>query len=245
MVNYLTAVPKLLRLAYVIVSANRSGRRLEDYQARALWQQKQAIRFLRAFRIKVTCQGGFPTKGLLICNHLSYIDILAIASQGPVVFVSKSDVLKWPLIGNLLKYTGTILAYRKQPIKAAQTASEVLAALGREIPVAFFPEGTSSNGETVLPFRSPFFQSAHEASARITPAAIHYTSKTGDPGADICYWGDHTFSSHVVKLATIKEIIAHIKFDEAQPCRSDRKASAAHFHEEVSRLYSELKQQPD
>lgn len=241
MIDQLKAVPRLLNLVRVMLSANFSGRGIQDHQARAQWQQKESNRFLDVLDIKVHCSGGFPTQGLMVCNHLSYLDIIIIASQGPVVFVAKSDLSSWPLIGNLLGHAGTILTYRDQPIKAAQTALEIQAALSRKLPVVLFPEGTSTNGESILPFRSPFFQPAHEASASVVPAALRYTSHNGDPRQDICYWGEHTFLPHMIKLTTIRGIVAHLNVGEMQPCLADRKESAVYFQKEVSLLIQELR----
>ncbi len=236
MTEQLKAIPRLLRLAGVILSANLGPRR-HDSLARALWQQKQAKRFLNALKMKVRSTGNFPKQGLLVCNHLSYLDVIAIASLGPVVFVAKSNLAGWPLIGNLLRKAGTILAYRDHPIKSIQTALEIKAALSHGLTVVLFPEGTSTNGESVLPFRSPFFQPAHETDSSVTPVAIKYTSRNGDPGEDICYWGEHTFFSHVIKLARIQGIVAHLNLGEAKPCIANRKESAVHFHKEVSKLH--------
>lgn len=241
MIEQLKAVPRLLNLVRVMLSANFSGKGIEDHQARSLWQQKESNRFLDVLNIKVQRSGEFPTQGLMLCNHLSYLDIIVIASQGPVVFVAKSDLSDWPLIGNLLRHSGTILAYRDQPIKSARTALEIQAALSRKLPVVLFPEGTSTNGERVLPFRSPFFQPAHEVSALITPAAILYTSQNGDPGQDICYWGEHTFFSHMIKLTTIRKIVAHLNVGKMQSCLSNRKESAACFQKEVAYLLQKLR----
>lgn len=242
MINPLTAVFRLLRVGSVILVASFSVRRVkEDPRARALWQQRQMVRLLNVLKIKVNCRGAFPTRGLLVCNHLSYLDILVIASQGPVVFVAKSDIVNWPILGNFLKHTGTILAYREQPIRSAQTALKIKTALNAGLPVVLFPEGTSTNGETVKSFRSPFFQPAHDVCAKITPAALMYTSQTGNPKEDIFYWGEHTFFPHMVKLATLRGIVAYLDLGQTQPCCSDRKESAIYFHKEVSKLHSERK----
>lgn len=241
MTEQLKAIPRLLCVAGVLFSANLGGSRRNDPLSRALWQQKQSKRFLNALRVEVQVAGDFPTGGLLVCNHLSYLDIIAIASLGPVVFVAKSDLDGWPWIGSLLRKSGTILAYRNHPIKSAQTALKIKTALSHGLTVVLFPEGTSTNGESVLPFRSPFFQPAHEVPAEITPAALKYTSLNGSPKEDICYWGKHTFFSHLIKLTTIKDIVATLKLGKTQPCRSDRKKSALYFHKEVIRLNSELK----
>ena len=241
MIEQLKAIPKLLRLSKTLFRAGYLGKVPDDLPGKVLWQQQRAIEFLDALQVEVRCQGGFPTQGLIVCNHLSYLDILAIASQGPVVFVAKSELSEWPLIGKLLQRAGTILAYRNQPLKSAQTADEIESALSSKLPVVLFPEGTSTNGEKVQTFRSPFFQPAQAVSADITPAAILYTSESGDPKNDICYWGDHVFSLHIMKLLTLRKVVARLSFGDAQPCCPDRKESALYFHKQVSKLHQALK----
>lgn len=238
--NQFKTIVRLLRLARLILSANRSGKSVSDPRARALWLQQQVIQGLEILQVQVHCQGAFPAHGLIVSNHLSYLDVLVIASQGPVIFVAKSELSGWPIIGNLLRRAGTIMAYRDQPLKSAQTALEIEAALKRGLPVVLFPEGTSTGGASVQVFRSPLFQPAHSVSANIIPAAIAYTAKKADPPNDICYWGDHTFCPHLIKLSAIQNIVAHVRFGSAEPGRADRKQSAAYFQAQVSRLHAEL-----
>lgn len=240
MTNHCKAILRLIRLTQLILSANWSGKSVSDHRARAQWLQQQVIQGLEILQVQVHRQGAVPTHGLIVSNHLSYLDILVIASQAPAIFVAKSELFNWPMIGNLLRHAGTIMATRERPLKSAQTALEIQAALKRELLVVLFPEGTSTDGTSVQPFRSPLFQPAHAVSANIIPTAIAYTAKNTNPSSDICYWGDHTFGRHLIKLSTIQNIVAHIRFGSAQPCRADRKQSAAYFYTAVSRLHGEL-----
>ncbi|MBC7980473.1 MAG: 1-acyl-sn-glycerol-3-phosphate acyltransferase [Armatimonadetes bacterium] len=228
---------RLLKLFSVILRSNLAGPRQPDLHTRTAWQQILSQRLLAALDIQVITTGTFPTSGLLVSNHLSYLDTIALGSLGKIVFVSKSEVMKWPLIGTLLKHSGTILAHRNQPLKAAQTAREIQAALKLPLPVAFFPEGTSSDGSSVLPFRSTLFQPAHAAMVPIIPAHIHYTSDTGNPSHDIAYHRDHSFFPHLAKLATLKNVRAHIHFGSPQPVHENRKQTALHFHRQVILLF--------
>jgi len=223
-------------LAKVIILDQRSGRALKTREERAAWQQWIAKRMLGALDITVKQNGIFPKKGLMVSNHLGYLDVIAIASLGHAVFVSKSDVINWPLIGILLKHTGTILTYRNQPLKAAETTKNIDEVLKHHLPVVLFPEGTSTDGNELLPFRAPLFQPAHSAETDIVPVGIRYTTKTGSPAKDVCYWGDDTFFPHLTKLATLREITAHIHIGESEQPRGNRKESAAHFHKRVKEL---------
>lgn len=227
---------RLLKLLLVITRAALAPPVRTDLASRCEWQQEVAKRMLAALGVEVITKGNFPESGLLVSNHLSYLDVVALASLGSAVFVSKSDVMKWPLIGTLLRHSGTILTHRNEPLKAATTASEIRAALDAPLPVALFPEGTSSDGSLVLPFRTTLFQPAHDAAVSITPARILYTSATGNPAEDIAYHSDHSFFPHLAKLSRLKDVQAHIAFGNPQPPRENRKRSAVHFHAEVTQL---------
>jgi 1-acyl-sn-glycerol-3-phosphate acyltransferase len=191
---------------------------------------------LRALGTNVTFTGTFPTEGLIVSNHLSYLDVVVIATRAPLVFVSKSDVRKWPVIGLLLESAGTILADRSRRSSAAETSSEILHAIESGLPVVFFPEGTSSDGTSVLPFKPALLQIALDTRKPITPAAISYQASSGDLKNDVCYWGDHTFATHLFRLAKVRNLNAHLTIGEAPPLPDDRKAAARELQSEVSRL---------
>lgn len=193
---------------------------------------------LRALGTKVIVTGTFPADGLMVCNHLGYLDTIIIGAQAPLVFVAKSDVRKWPVIGLLLESAGTILADRSRRSSTAETSSEILRAMESGLPVVFFPEGTSSDGSSVLPFKPALLQIALDTRKPITPAAISYQATTGDLKNDVCYWGDHTFATHILRLAKIRHLTARLTIGEAPPLPADRKAAARALHAEVSGLRS-------
>jgi lyso-ornithine lipid O-acyltransferase len=191
---------------------------------------------LKSLGTKISISGTLPTTGLIVCNHLSYLDVIIIATQAPLVFVSKSDVRKWPVIGLLLKSAGTILADRTRRSSAPETSAEILRALENGLPVVFFPEGTSSDGSSVLPFKPALLQIALDTQKPITPAAISYQAPTGNLKNDVCYWGTHTFATHLFRLAKIRHLTATLAIGNAPPLPDDRKAAARTLHSEVSRL---------
>lgn len=185
-------------------------------------------------------RGSFPEDGLMVCNHLGYLDTIIIAAQAPLVFVAKSDVRKWPVIGLLLQSAGTILADRSRRSSAAETSLEILHAMESGLPVVFFPEGTSSDGSSVLPFKPALLQIALDTRKPITPAGISYDAPTGNIANDVCYWGDHTLLTHLIRLAKIRELTAHLTIGDATPLPDDRKAAARSLHDEVSKLKSTM-----
>lgn len=230
------ALLRLAKLAWSIVYGLTLDRPAPSPVGRAEWQQRQARRMLRALGTKVTVSGTFPREGLIVSNHLGYLDVVAIAAQAPMVFVSKSDVRKWPLIGLLLESAGTILADRTRRSSAAETSSEILRAMENGLPVVFFPEGTSSDGSGVLPFKPALLQIALDTRKPITPAAISYEATSGDLKNDVCYWGDHTFATHLFRLAKIQNLTAHLTIGAPPSLPEDRKAAARTLHAEVSGL---------
>jgi 1-acyl-sn-glycerol-3-phosphate acyltransferase len=172
----------------------------------------------------------------MVCNHLGYLDTIIIGAQAPMVFVAKSDVRKWPVIGLLLESAGTILADRSRRSSAAETSTEILRAMENGLPVVFFPEGTSSDGSSVLPFKPALLQIALDTRKPITPAAISYQATSGDLKNDVCYWGDHTFATHLFRLAKIQNLTAHLTIGVPPTLPKDRKAAARLLHAEVSGL---------
>lgn len=191
---------------------------------------------LRALETKVTVTGAFPEEGLIVCNHLGYLDCIVIGAHTPLVFVAKSDVRYWPVIGRLLESAGTILADRSRRTSTAQTSQEMLHAMESGLPVIFFPEGTSSDGSGVLPFKPALLQVALDTHKPIIPAAISYEATSGDLKNDVCYWGDHTFATHLFRLAKIQSLTARLTIGAPPTLPEDRKAAARLLHAEVSGL---------
>src|SRR5262249_22692599 len=128
--------------------------------ARATWLQKSSRRALRIFGTETSVTGIIPQSGLLVCNHLSYFDVLILAAITPSEFVAKSEVRKWPVFGWFARLAGTIFVERDKRSHTAQSAAEIASALADGSLVVLFPEGTSSGGETVLPFKSSLLEPA-------------------------------------------------------------------------------------
>ena len=238
MISSLIAFRRLTKLAWSILYGLTVDRPSSSLTGKAEWQQRQARRMLRALEATVSVSGTIPTEGLMVSNHLGYLDVIVIATQAPLVFVSKSDVVHWPVIGLLLKSAGTILADRTRRSSAAETSAEILRAMDSGLPVVFFPEGTSSDGSGVLPFKPALLQIALDTRKPITPAAISYQAATGDLKNDVCYWGDHTFATHIIRLAKIRTLTAHLSIGKAPPLPADRKSAARLLHAEVTGLHN-------
>ena len=137
---------------YVFIVAFRRGGHLSV--VRANWLQQSCRRALRVFNIEVETQGPIPTSGLLVCNHLSYLDILVLGALAPAAFVAKREVRFWPILGLFATLAGTVFVDRRKRTRVGEANQKMENLLKTGVVTVLFPEGTSSDGSTVLPFKS-------------------------------------------------------------------------------------------
>ncbi len=207
-------------------------------KARALWLQQACRRVLRVLSVDVKTRGPIPLKGLLVCNHLSYLDILVISSTTPAVFVSKSEVKRWPVFGWFARMSGTLFVDRSRRADVSRLNLELARALEEGALVVLFPEGTSSDGREVLPFKSSLLEPITRFDHPLTLGCLGYGlgAADGHPGEEVCYWGDMTLVPHLVNLLSKRCVDATVAFTPFEQPESCRKALARQLHLEVSRL---------
>src|SRR5213596_9202 len=198
----------LAEIVAVILFVGRERR----LAARAEWLHRWCRFACRVLGIRVTTHGAMPRSGLLVCNHLSYLDIIVLSSIRPCVFVAKRDVAGWPLFGWLAKAAGTIFVDRQRPLATAFAVNRIHAAIATGLPVVLFPEGTSSDGSTVLPFKSALLESAVQLRCTVAAAAIEHALEDGSVAEEICYWGDMTLLPHLLNLFSKREIRSKCSF---------------------------------
>jgi 1-acyl-sn-glycerol-3-phosphate acyltransferase len=205
--------------------------------ARAAWLQFATRRFLRIFSATVRTSGPLPKNGLLVCNHLSYMDILVLASLTPAVFVAKREVKGWPVFGWFAQLAGTLFVDREHRTRVGQTTSEIQSALDQGALVIVFPEGTSSGGETVLPFKSSLLEPATRQTESLYAGHIQYEIDDGNVSEEVCYWRDsHTLFPHLTNLFSKRTLRAKVRFSQLRGGSTDRKELAKQLHSEVLRL---------
>lgn len=217
-----------------------SGRRSGDGStlARARGMQSIARRLLRVVGVEISLQGAVPAEGLLVSNHLSYLDILVLGSITPIVFVSKSEVRHWPVLGWLAHQSGTLFIQRGKRSDVARINAQTARVLDSGVLLVLFPEGTSSDGREVLPFKSSLLEPVVGRHHALAVAHLRYRVEDGNAGEDVCYWGDMTFGTHLLNLLALRRIRASVSFaavGEAADCRKDL---ARHLHSEISRLHN-------
>jgi len=208
----------------------------------AQWLHETCARALRSIGVEVQITGQLPARGLIVSNHLSYLDILVFSAALPCVFVSKADVAEWPVFGRYATWAGSVYVKRHDRADAARANASVGEALQNGVPVVLFPEGTTTDGLQVLRFHSTMLQPAIDVAAPITPTAIAYELSDGDPSREAAWWGDMSFLRHALNLLGKKSIRARIIFSAPTRAKGDRKALSAALHEQVVRLRENLKQ---
>jgi len=216
------------RVAFVAASGKRA--------ARAAWLHRAARNHLRLFNFSTQVTGTIPSGGLLISNHLSYLDILVIGSLTPAVFVSKADVRKWPVFGWLATLAGTVYIERERRLHVGEVNGHIQSVLASGVLVVVFPEGTSTDGAGLLPFRSSLLEPVAGGNHAITVARLRYSVTGGDAANEVCYWGDHVFFPHLLNLLGKPAVQATVYFAPFGTSTADRKELARQLQTAVERL---------
>ena len=177
---------------------------------------------------------------MIVSNHLSYLDILVIASASPAIFVSKHEVRTWPLFGWLTRCAGTIYVRRDQRADVDRVGKEIASATNNGACVVIFPEGTSSGGATVLPFKTSLFNTAAKERLQVTPVAISYEVEPGSVEDEVCYWREMVFFPHFLNLMKKRRIDCHLAFGDSRITGANRKELATQAHAAVVALKAKL-----
>ncbi len=185
---------------------------------------------------------------IVIANHISWLDIVVISSLLPAVFVTQHGVASWPIFGRLAKLSPSIFVNRDRRLDVLRTISCISDALSADDVVAIFPEGTSTDGTGVLPFRSALFGAVRETlrKAEHLPAIIIQPVSVGyvGPKRRLAAWAredDIPFVPHLLKVVGLRRINIALSWGDpiAADMKSDRKLLAKRLEEMVRRSVSE------
>ncbi len=174
-----------------------------------------------------------PSRALIVANHISWLDIFVINAWHPCRFVAKSDIRDWPLLGWLCDKAGTIFIARGRLRDVRRIYEGLVHSLHAGEHVAFFPEGTTSEQGTVLPFHSNLFEAAVEAQVPIQPFALRYLAADANAGQwhpAVTFVGDMSFVDSmimVLKAGNIKAELIRLPSIETAGCHRRELALAA------------------
>lgn len=153
---------------------------------------------------------GAPT--LIVANHISWLDILAINAVLPVRFVAKSEVRAWPAIGWLAEKAGTLFIRREERRDAVRVNDKLAQVMRNGEPAGVFPEGTSCDGSTVLGFHSSLLQPAVLAGATVHPVALRYARPDGTRCDEAAFTGGTSFLKSLYRMTTQPATLAFLDF---------------------------------
>ncbi len=176
-------------------------------------QSQQLVRLacrssLRVAGLTVTVEGEpMHRSGAVVANHASWMDIFVLNAVHRVFFVAKSEVRSWPVIGLVARAVGTVFI-RRNALDASNQVDTILDRIGQGDRLLFFPEGTSTDGRRVLPFKSTLFAAFFDKNLKeamwLQPVTLNYRAPEGrDPGF-YAWWGETGFAEHLVA------ILAHV-----------------------------------
>jgi 1-acyl-sn-glycerol-3-phosphate acyltransferase len=202
---------------------------------RALWLQSACRGVLSGLGIRYVVHGEVPAQGLVVSNHLSYLDILIYSAVMPCAFVSKVEVRKWPYFGVAARAGGTLFIDRSSRASAVAVGREMSRRFTLPIPILLFPEGTSTDGSQVLRFHPSLFHSAVAGAVPVTPAMVRYVIRGGVPESTLCWFGDAPFVSHLWKALGTPGFSAEVTFGTPR-IYLDRHTAALALHEDVARM---------
>ena len=195
---------------------------------------------LRCIGIALIVKGQPALNGplLLVANHMSWLDITALHAARFCRFVSKADIKKWPFIGRLASGIGTLFIERESRRDAMRVVHHMTSSLQAGDVLGVFPEGTTSDGSSLLLFHANLFQAAIAANAPIQPVALQFMdTRTGLQSTAPCYVGDDTLVGSVWRTLTTPDIAVVIHFGEPQLADGrDRRALAAALRQAVADL---------
>ena len=204
--------------------------------------QRWALHMLRVLGIRLVVRGTPPAHGpvLLVANHISWLDILVLHAARHCRFVSKAQVRHWPLIGTLSTGAGTLYIERESRRDAMRVVHHMAEALRAGDVLAVFPEGTTSDGRTLLPFHANLIQAAVSAGAPVQPVALSFIDRaTGQPSLSPCYVGDDTLLSSLWRTVAGAPVDAVVVFGAPQESAGrDRRSWAAELRDAVAELRS-------
>lgn len=195
---------------------------------------------LLAFRVSIEMEGDPPKPPfLLVSNHLSYLDIPVIGRYVGAIFIAKSEISGWPLIGFLCRIVNTIFVDRNLRRDLPRVMKEIDSELADGMGVVLFAEGTSSKGATVLPFRPSLLEVAARSEIPVSYAALTYHTDRDDPPAHtaVCWWGGVPFSPHALECAALERIHAKVVFGNERIHDADRKHLAYRLRAEIQEIF--------
>ena len=200
----------------------------------------------RILRVELQIEGIAPSAGLIVANHVSWLDIPVLSAAARVSFVAKKDVEGWPLFGTLARLQNTVFVDRQRRHSTGQSRNEMLHRLQAGETLVLFPEGTSNNGRHLQPFKSTFFAVVDGTGMPIVPVTLVYQSQHGLPltlrqWPQVAWYGDMGLLPHLWAALKGGPLRVLVIFHASLPLpeHGHRKALAAAAEKQIRQALAE------
>ena len=224
-----------LRIAWLRL---RHGRAWYDTRRGQRIIQAWMVRLCRILALRVEVD-GLPCaapRAMFAANHISWLDIIAINSVVTARFVAKDTVRHWPVFGALVAATGTLFIRRGSRRALVANLRDVSRSIDHAVPVVIFPEGTTTEGDTVRPFHAGLFQAAVDTGCRVQAIALCYSDP--DQARSVApFVGEDAFVVHLLRVLARRETRVRLRFArELRPPHGDRRRLAAQTRAQILAL---------
>lgn len=196
-----------------------------------------SARLLRILRIDARVHGALATDGnvLVVANHVSWLDIFVLNAHHPVRFVAKAELARWPLVSQLIRGAGTVFIERERRRDTHRVNEDMARLLAAGDVVAIFPEGTTTDGTDLLPFRSSLLQPIVDAAGQVQPVAIRYRDLAGEHAMAPAYVGETTFAQSFWAVCGEPRLTVELTAPAAIPAREAHRRDLARAAEDAIR----------
>lgn len=201
--------------------------------------QSWSAELLRILNVRIEIAHDDPLRalprGLIVTNHISWLDVFVLNAVVPMRFVAKSEVRRWPIIGWLCARAQTLFIERGKARSAARINVRLVELLRRGESLAIFPEGTTTDGANVAHFHPSLLQPAIDAGAQVHPIAIRYQDDGGAHSTAAAYIDDLSFGASMWSILSTP--VLHVRLIATAPldaCGMDRRSLAWMSHERIS-----------
>lgn len=207
--------------------------------------QRWSRKLLAIVHVESQFIGAPPAGGLIVMNHISWLDIFVLNAVAPSRFVAKSEIAQWPLVGYLCTKSGTLYIERTRKTAARTTNRRIAESLERGDRVAIFPEGSTTYGDQLLRFHAALLQPAITIGGAVHPVTLQYVDPEGRRTIAGSYVGEESLVSSVWRLLGARRVIARLQFGSPEQASGrHRRELADALHATVSRTLASAEDRP-
>ena len=187
-----------------------------------------SARLLRILKIEARVEGEVATGNvLLVSNHVSWLDIFVLNAHHPVRFVAKSEIARWPVLSQMVRGAGTVFIERERRRDTHRVNEDMARLLAGGDVVAIFPEGTTTDGRDILPFKSSLLQPIVDAQGHVQPVALRYRDHAGEHASAPAYVGETTFVQCFWAICGERMLTVEVVAPPALPARDAHRRELA------------------